>query len=172
MSRVRQNFHEDCEAAINKQINMELYASYTYQAMHFHFLREDVALKGIAGFFGKSSEEEREHAEKLMKYQNMRGGTIVLQDVQKPAKQTWGSMLEAIQDALELEKVVNQSLLDLQKLADSRGDPQLCDFIEGEYLKEQVESIKELADHATNLKRVGSGLGEFMYDKEAFGESS
>lgn len=32
-NQVRQNFHEDCEAAINRQINMELYASYTYLAM-------------------------------------------------------------------------------------------------------------------------------------------
>jgi hypothetical protein len=33
MSRIRQNFHEDCEASINKQINMELYASYVYLSM-------------------------------------------------------------------------------------------------------------------------------------------
>lgn len=31
--KMRQNYHEDCEAAINKQINMELYASYTYLSM-------------------------------------------------------------------------------------------------------------------------------------------
>lgn len=30
MSQIRQNFHKDCEEAINDQINMELYASYTY----------------------------------------------------------------------------------------------------------------------------------------------
>lgn len=29
----RQNYHQDCEEAINKQINMELYASYTYLSM-------------------------------------------------------------------------------------------------------------------------------------------
>ena len=29
----RQNFHEESEAGINKQINMELYASYVYQSM-------------------------------------------------------------------------------------------------------------------------------------------
>ena len=29
----RQNFHTEVEAGINKQINMELYASYTYQSM-------------------------------------------------------------------------------------------------------------------------------------------
>ena len=33
MSRIRQNFHEECEALINKQINMELYASYVYLSM-------------------------------------------------------------------------------------------------------------------------------------------
>ena len=32
-SVVRQNFHEECEALINKQINMELYASYVYLSM-------------------------------------------------------------------------------------------------------------------------------------------
>jgi ferritin len=32
-SKCRQNYHEECEAAINKQINMELYASYSYLAM-------------------------------------------------------------------------------------------------------------------------------------------
>ena len=33
MSKVRQNYHEECEASINKQINMELYASYVYMSM-------------------------------------------------------------------------------------------------------------------------------------------
>ena len=33
MSRIRQNYHEDCEALVNKQINMELYASYVYLSM-------------------------------------------------------------------------------------------------------------------------------------------
>ncbi len=33
MSNVRQNYHEECEAMINMQINLELYASYVYMAM-------------------------------------------------------------------------------------------------------------------------------------------
>ena len=32
-SKIRQNFSEECEALINKQINMELYASYVYLEM-------------------------------------------------------------------------------------------------------------------------------------------
>ena len=33
MSRCRTNFHSENEANINKQINMEMYASYCYMAM-------------------------------------------------------------------------------------------------------------------------------------------
>ena len=29
----RQNYHEESEAAVNRQINLELYASYVYQSM-------------------------------------------------------------------------------------------------------------------------------------------
>ncbi len=47
----------------------------------FYFDRDDVALRGFYKFFKESSDEEREHAEKLMKFQNQRGGRIVLQDI-------------------------------------------------------------------------------------------
>lgn len=32
-SQVRQNYHRDCEAAINRMVNMEMFASYTYTSM-------------------------------------------------------------------------------------------------------------------------------------------
>ena len=112
-SQPRQNFHFESEAGINRQINMELYASYVYQSMSYYFDRDDVALPGFSKFFKKSSDEEREHAEKLMKYQNKRGGRIVLQDIKKPDRDEWGQGIDAMQMALSLEKTVNQSLLDL-----------------------------------------------------------
>jgi ferritin heavy chain len=171
LSKVRQNFHSNSEAFLNKQLNMELYASYVYMSMYAYFDRDDVALHGFAKFFKHSSEEEREHAFKLVAYQNMRGGRVVFQDVAKPAKTEWGSALEAVEAALELEKTVNQSLLELHKTADESSDPQLCDFIESEYLKEQVEAIKELGDLATRLKRAGAGIGEHIIDKELGGSA-
>ncbi|XP_048763643.1 soma ferritin-like [Ostrea edulis] len=164
-SQCRQNFHQESEAGINRQINMELYASYAYQSMSFYFNRDDVALPGFSKYFKNASDEEREHAEKLMKYQNKRGGRIVLQDIGKPDRDEWATGLDAMQVALQLEKTVNQSLLDLHKLADKHGDAQMCDFIETEYLEEQVNAIKEISDHITQLKRVGSGLGEYEYDR-------
>jgi len=165
-TRPRQNFHQESEAGINKQINMELYASYVYQSMSFYFDRDDIALKGFAKFFKESSDEEREHAEKFMKYQNKRGGRVALQPIAKPDRDEWGSGLEAMKAALALEKSVNQSLLDLHKVADSHGDAQMCDFLESEYLEEQVEAIKDISDKITNLTRVGTGLGEWHYDQK------
>uniref|UniRef100_A0A1B6DP90 Ferritin n=1 Tax=Clastoptera arizonana TaxID=38151 RepID=A0A1B6DP90_9HEMI len=166
VSQVRQNFHSETENGINKQINMELKASYVYLAMGFYFDRDDVALKGVKEYFLKASEEEREHAQKLMKYQNKRGGTIVLETIKTPSKQRWQNVEEAFQDALNLEKDVNQSLLDLHQLASSKNDASFCDFLESEYLQEQVDSIKSIGDHLTNIRRVGEGLGIFVFDKE------
>merc|ERR1712004_177309 len=145
LSQCRQNYHQDCEAGINKQINLELYASYVYQSMYFYFDRDDIALPGFAKFFNDSSKEERAHAEILMKFQNQRGGRIVLQDIKKPERDEWGTGLEAMQATLALEKSVNQSLLDLHAIADSHKDPQMCDMIESNYLNEQVEAISRSA---------------------------
>ena len=41
------------------------------------FNREDQALPGFSKFFRKASDEERDHAMKLIEYQNMRGGKVV-----------------------------------------------------------------------------------------------
>ncbi|GFR29526.1 soma ferritin [Trichonephila clavata] len=81
-NRVRQNYHEECESEINKQINRELYASYVYLSMGYYFDRDDVALPGFSKNFKDQSLEELGHAEKLMKYQNKRGGRIVLQNIE------------------------------------------------------------------------------------------
>uniref|UniRef100_K3ZJZ0 Ferritin n=1 Tax=Setaria italica TaxID=4555 RepID=K3ZJZ0_SETIT len=83
-SLARQKFVDECEAAINEQINVEYNASYAYHSLFAYFDRDNVALKGFAKFFKESSDEEREHAEKLMKYQNTRGGRVRLQSIVTP----------------------------------------------------------------------------------------
>merc|ERR1712045_326742 len=77
-----------------------------------------------------------------------------------------GQPMEAMEAALELEKTVNQSLLDIHKVAGDKGDGHLCDFLESEYLTEQVEGIKAVGDLITKMKRAGDGLGLHIIDKE------
>ncbi|XP_037067795.1 ferritin heavy chain-like [Peromyscus leucopus] len=167
-SQVRQNYHQDSEAAINHQINLELYASYVYLSMSCYFDRDDVALSNFARYFLHQSHEEREHAEQLMKLQNQRGGRISLQDIKKQERDDWENGLNAMECALHLEKSVSQSLLELHKLAADKNDPYLCDFIETHYLNEQAKSIKELGGHVTTLRKMGApeaGLAEYVFDK-------
>merc|ERR1712062_720934 len=165
VSKIRQNYHEDCEALINKQINMEFYASHVYLSMSSFFNRDDQALHGFADHFKKESNEERAHGMKLMEYQTKRGGRTVFQDIAKPTTMDWGSPLEAMEAALELEKTVNQSLLDIHKVAGDKGDGHLCDFLESEYLTEQVEGIKAISDMVTKMKRSGDVLGRRIVGK-------
>merc|ERR1712080_564632 len=77
-----------------------------------------------------------------------------------------GESCRGMEAALELEKTVNQSLLDLHKCADSKGDAHLCDFLEAEYLGEQVEGNKNIGDWIVKIKRAGDGLGLHLMDKE------
>uniref|UniRef100_UPI00398E3D4B ferritin heavy chain B-like n=1 Tax=Pristiophorus japonicus TaxID=55135 RepID=UPI00398E3D4B len=174
-SQGRQNYPAGCEAAINVQINRELAASYVYLSMAYYFDRDDIALRNFAKFYMEQSDEEQEHATMLMKFQNQRGGRIILRDIKKPDQDEWGNGLEAMERALQLEKDVNQCLLDLHKLASEQNDPNLCEFLESKFLNEQVEAINKLGEHITNLKRLGApenGMGEYLFDKHTLGESS
>ena len=76
-----------------------------------YFSRDDQALHGFSKYFEKASGEEREHGMKLMEYQVKRGGKVVFQDIAKPTTMEWGTALEAMEAALELEKTVIQETL-------------------------------------------------------------
>ncbi|KHJ90369.1 hypothetical protein OESDEN_09792 [Oesophagostomum dentatum] len=47
-SQVRMNYSQEVEAAVNKQINIEMYASNVYLSMSIYFDRDDVALPHVA----------------------------------------------------------------------------------------------------------------------------
>ena len=53
---------------------------------------------------------------KLMEYQVKRGGKVVFQDIAKPTTMEWGTALEAMEAALELEKTVIPDIRNLTML--------------------------------------------------------
>ncbi|GAA0170809.1 storage protein [Lithospermum erythrorhizon] len=168
-SLARQLYTQNSEAAINEQINVEYNVSYVYHAMYAYFDRDNVALKGLAKFFKESSEEERGHAEKLMEYQNKRGGRVKLHSIQMPPSEydhvEKGDALYAMELALSLEKLTNEKLLQVHKVADENNDPSMADFIESEFLHEQVEAIKSISSYVSQLRRVGKGHGVWHFDQ-------
>ncbi|KAJ8969285.1 hypothetical protein NQ314_001823 [Rhamnusium bicolor] len=123
---------------LHLQLSLSFVLQFGGSGQAYHFQRDDIALLGLYKYFKEASEEEREHAYKFLEYMNKRGGRVVLTDIEAPPKQDWGTAQEAMSAALDLEKRVNE---------------------------EQVDSIKEIGDNITHLKRVGEGLGVFMFDQ-------
>jgi len=170
-SQVRQNFHEECESNLNKSINLELYASYAYLDMAFYFDREDSALPGLHAWFKQHAHARWARAEKLWAYQNARGGRVVLQDIKRPEKDDYATGLDAMSNALAMDRKVNQSYLESYQAADNHKDPQMCAFLNG-FMKENYAWIKQWGDHVTGLKRLGPGLGEYSYINDWFSKLS
>ncbi|KVI04827.1 Ferritin, partial [Cynara cardunculus var. scolymus] len=146
-SIARQKYADESEASINEQINVEYNVSYVYHAMYAYFDRDNVALKGLAKFFKEASEEEREHAEIFMEYQNKRGGKVKLQSILMPLSEFDH---EEKGDAL---------------YATRNHDVQLTDFVESGFLGEQVEAIKKISEYVAQLRRVGKGHGVWHFDQ-------
>ncbi|RYR46713.1 hypothetical protein Ahy_A07g032495 [Arachis hypogaea] len=142
-SLARQGYSSHCEAALNAQINVEYNVSYVYHAMYAYFDRDNVALKGFAKVKLESMLmpfTEFDHAEK-------------------------GDALNAMELALSLERLNNEKLLNLHKIATQNKDVQLADFIETEFLVGQVEDIKKISEYVAELRRLGKGHGVWHFDQ-------
>ena len=171
--KCRQNWSQACEDALNQQIKVEYQASYHYHILASYFYRDDVGLDVLADYFNKASLEEREHADKLMRYQTKRGGIVKLYTLPVPTLELEKEkdVLDAFELALTLEKSVNEQLLLLHGIASEQNDPQFSDYLEGEFLEEQVEAISDLSKKISQLELIGKdghGIWEFVrsLDKE------
>jgi hypothetical protein len=71
----------------------------------------------------------------------------------KPEHDEWGAPLDAVKSALELEKSVNQALLELHALAGTKGDGQMCAFLD-DFLHEQVTVDRNQIEMGFNLDGV------------------
>ena len=63
-------------------------------------------------------------------------------------------------------------LLDLHHLATESSDAHLCHFLATCHLDQQLEFIKELGDHLTNVHKMGTPegcLAEYIFDKLTLG---
>ena len=167
-------WNKKCEDIVNSQINLEYWASYQYHLIWSYFDRDSVGLKNIAEYYKKASIEEREHAHKLMEYQNMRGGTVKLTTIgevdlnflNQPDCKKMMDVLSSFIKALNMEQIVYESLLQVHAVGDECNDPQFCDFIESEYLEEQVTAINEIKKYIEQLKRIGDdGAGVWQFDR-------
>jgi ferritin heavy chain len=168
-SLARLDYHEECEAAINEQINIEYNISYVYHALHSFFDRDNIGMPGLAKYFKDGSDEERDHAQLLITFQNIRGGRVKLSGIVSPEVEynhpEKGDALHAMELALSLEKLNFSKLRLLHDVACKHNDAHMADFIEGELLQEQAKAVKEAAVYVSMLRRVGKGHGTWHFDR-------
>ena len=144
----RVKYSKDCERAVNDQINLELHASRVFLAMS-RCKYDDPAVNEL---LSNHSDMCLSHAHMFMQYQRDRGGDIVLQDIRKPDPDRWATGIDACEAALQMAGEVNDSLVDLRRLARDEHDHHLVDFISANLLQKQVQSVHALFRFLTNLK--------------------
>ncbi|XP_037076599.1 ferritin subunit-like [Pollicipes pollicipes] len=160
---------EDCATAIRDQITRELDASITYLAAGAHFAQDNVNRPGISDMFFDHAGEERGHAFKLADYLLMRGdhNTNYLQARYQPLKDTWKTGIEALTDALNIEKAVTRHFTNMIKVCEL--DWHAADWLTAEMLDEQHKGVREFTGHITTLRKMQllqPNLAEYMFDQE------
>nr|GEW24324.1 ferritin-4, chloroplastic-like [Tanacetum cinerariifolium] len=133
---------------VKKELNLVPSAPHESIARHKYTADSEASINGQIKFFKESSEEEREHAEKFMEYQNKRGGKVKLQSIIMPLSEfdheEKGDALYAMELALSLEKLTNEKLLNLHEVGGA---------------------IKKISEYVAQLRRIGKGHGVWHFDQ-------
>lgn len=154
---------EKMQAALNDQINAELYSSYLYMAISAYF--EDQGLKGFAQWMKAQAREELYHSEKFYGFVNERGGRVTLKAIDAPPHE-WQSPLHAFQDSLAHEQKVTGLINTLVNIAGEEKDHATHSFLQW-FVDEQVEEEDSVRDVIDQLKLIdGAGGGMFMLNRE------
>ncbi len=151
------------EEALNAQVNAEFWSAYLYLSMSACFAGK--GLSGFAHWFKCQFDEEQQHALKIMEYIQSRGGTVVLQPIEK-VQQEWDSALAAFEDTLKHEKVVTEKINNLMTLANDEKDYATASMLRW-FVDEQVEEEDTAQGYVDALKMIGdSPAGVYMLNKE------
>ncbi|HBM17335.1 MAG TPA: ferritin [Lentisphaeria bacterium] len=137
--------------ALNTQVNQELNSYYLYLDMANWFAYKN--LDGFAKLTKKQSDEEKSHADKIMKYITDLDEQVVLKPLQEPRK-SWNTALEIFTCAYESEEKTTHYLTQIAKLAISENDLRTVSFLDW-FLIEQIEEEKSTNEVMTQLKMIG-----------------
>ncbi len=159
-------FAPGCEAGFNEQITAEMQAFYQYRAIAYYFSRHDVAFKNVAAKFNAMALEELEHANVLSHYLQSRGGVVKHMALVAPKLPETLSLVQAFELAFTMEKTIHMQLRALYQQVVDAQEAQCAGFLEDEFLTEQVAAEDELMRVISMLKRMGTGLGEELFDQK------
>ena len=154
---------EKLHAAINAQINAELWSAYLYLSMSLD--AESKGYKGVANWFYVQWLEEQDHARIFMNYLNSRDAKVELKPLAEVRTQ-WDSVLEMFQETLKHEKVVTGLINNLAAIAAEDRDFASSNMLVW-FVNEQVEEEENARDQIFAAEAVENDkYGMYQLDKE------
>ena len=159
---------EKMEAALNGQINAELYSSYLYLAMSSYL--ESVNLPGMASWMKMQTQEEIFHGMKMYAYVNERGGRVILQAIDQPPAD-WQSPLAVFENVYEHEQKVTALINDLVNLALDERDHATNIFLQWFVIpgfEERFDRVFITTIEVTELKQSEIEKRKSYYEKRSY----
>lgn len=151
------------EAAINAQINAEMWSAYLYLSMSTYC--QDAGFPGIANWFSIQFKEEQDHAMILLNYLQSRDGRVLLAPIDA-VETEWASPLAAFEATLQHEQKVTSLINNLMALAVEEKDFALQTRLNW-FVDEQVEEEENARDLIQKFRLVGdNGYGLYQLDQE------
>lgn len=168
------NWHSSCATSLRSQIKMEFEASLQYLLMASYFERDGINLPGFSKLFWEHADEEREHGMFFLNYLRDRGDShvdnnIIQGDINPTlSKYEWTDGLEALRDALNMEKKVSGAIKNIIDVCSMENNEDYLsgDILTGTWLKEQMEGQRKLAgliNSLTNFRRDHESLGDWLF---------
>ena len=143
--------NEKMEAALNAQLNAEVYSGYLYLSMAAYF--EDIDLAGFANWMRVQAAEELEHGLKFYDYIIRRGASVTVTAIE--ALQTeWEATIAAWEHVWSHEQMVTGLINDLVDLAIAEKDHATNNFLQW-FVEEQVEEEENAMENLAKLKLAG-----------------
>ena len=146
---------EKMQAALNAQMNAEMYSSYLYLSMAAYF--ESVNLLGFAAWMHVQAKEEWGHAMKFYKFINDRRGRVILRQIEAPPTQ-WDAALDVFEDVAKHEAKVTGLICKLADQAAEEKDHATAVFVQW-FITEQVEEEANVDQIVQTLKAVKGSVG-------------
>jgi ferritin len=151
--------NDTMQAALNVQLNAELYSSYLYLSMAAYF--ESIGMPGMSHWMRRQAKEEQAHGMKFFDYV-AQNGRVILAPIARPEME-WASPLAVFEAVLAHEKKVTGLIMDLVKLAQAEGGKSTEEFLQ--WFVEEQEEEEESAE-AVLAKFENAPQGSPAIDQE------
>ena len=154
---------KNMEDALNKQIEMEAYASFLYLSMASWC--DEQGMEGSTQFFIRQSAEENEHMLRIFNYILELDGRAVVPAIQKPPM-SFESIQQVFNDVYAHEQKVTRSINNLVDLSNKENDHTTHNFLQW-YVAEQREEEALMRSILDKVNLIGDGPQSLYFiDKE------